>query len=130
MVAAEVRVERRLDVAVLPYFSEHFLHHRLAFDLFGWAQLIKFVEPLEAFCLYGDDVVIVWHVQIPCVHSFLHDAHRAVLLVVSKAADPLNILWKPRIICVLTRATQPLRTTRAPDIPYPMCALRTESAQG
>lgn len=48
VVAAEVRVERRLDVAVLPYFSEHFLHHRLAFDLFGWAQLIKFVEPLEA----------------------------------------------------------------------------------
>lgn len=68
---APVRVERRLEIAVLAYFSKHLFHQRLPFLLLSRARGIELVEQIELFELLVEYRLLVRIIELASVHSFI-----------------------------------------------------------
>lgn len=89
MGAAEVRIKRRLNIAVLAQFGEHLFHQRLALVRFCGSCVVEFIQTVQAQPLPVHNFIIAGQVQRTGVHSVFH-CHRghlrAFFFIISKEA--------------------------------------------
>lgn len=73
--SAEIRVERRFDVAPVADLGEHVVQQfGTAVELVR-ARLVEIVEPLKAVELARENLLIVRQIHLAGVHAVFHVAH-------------------------------------------------------
>ena len=82
MGAAEVRIKRGLNIAVLAQLGKHFFHQRPALVRFRRAGVVEFIQTVQAQPLPVHNFIIAGQVQRTGVHSAFH-CHRGYLRIFS-----------------------------------------------
>lgn len=72
MGAAEVRIKRGLNIAVLAQFCEHLFHQRPAFVHLCRPGVVEFIQTVQAQLLPVHNFIIAGQVQRTGVHSVFH----------------------------------------------------------
>lgn len=80
MGAAEVRIKRGLNIAVLAQLGKHLFHQRLAFVCFCGSCVVEFIQTVQAQLLPVHNFIIAGQVQRTGVHSVFH-CHRGHLRI-------------------------------------------------